>query len=182
VPLKLTCSGAGPLVGVAVANFFPRLGLTALYGGQSTMLENVVKGPGSIWAIAAQLTGPIFQGGALIESYKQQQALVEQLEKRKMAATTHPRRYAGQASRTRHVPAAVKRAAWTRDQGRCAFVGAHGRCQETAFVEFHHVRPFAVGGVTDVDNLELRCRAHNAYEATCFFGEDPLAEPEEARG
>jgi outer membrane protein, multidrug efflux system len=36
------------LVGVAIANFFPRIGLTALYGGQSTELENIVKGPGNI--------------------------------------------------------------------------------------------------------------------------------------
>jgi len=69
---------ANALVGVSVANFFPRIGLTALYGGQSTMLENVVKGPGSIWAIAAQITGPIFQGGALLESYHQQVGLRDQ--------------------------------------------------------------------------------------------------------
>lgn len=69
---------ANALVGVSVANFFPRVGLTALYGGQSTMLENVVKGPGNIWAIAAQITGPIFQGGALLESYNQQLASREQ--------------------------------------------------------------------------------------------------------
>lgn len=73
-----TLIAANALVGVSVANFFPRIGLTALYGGQSTMLENVVKGPGNIWAIAAQLTGPIFQGGALIESYAQQKALRQQ--------------------------------------------------------------------------------------------------------
>ena len=33
-----------------------------------------------------------------------------------------------------------------RDQGRCAFVGASGRCRETGFLEFHHVEPFADGG------------------------------------
>ena len=112
-------------------------------------------------------------------------ALVEQLEKRKIGrdiASAKARVAASrQASRTRHVPAAVKRAVWARDQGRCAFVGTHGRCEETAFVEFHHVRPFAVGGATDVDNLQLRCRAHNAHEAACYFGEELLADAEEAR-
>ena len=29
---------------------------------------------------------------------------------------------------------------------------------------------FAAGGGTTVDNLELRCRTHNAYEAELFFG------------
>ena len=73
-----TMAAANALVGVSVANFFPRIGLTSLYGGQSTMLENVVKGPGNIWAIAAQITGPLFQGGALLESYNQQLASRQQ--------------------------------------------------------------------------------------------------------
>lgn len=45
-----------------------------------------------------------------------------------------------------------------------------GRCTETGFLEFHHVVPFAEGGETTVANLELRCRAHNAYEAEQWFG------------
>ena len=57
-------------VGVTVANFFPRIGLTTLYGGQSTDLENVIKTPGVIWVIAGSVLGPIFQGGRLIESYR----------------------------------------------------------------------------------------------------------------
>jgi hypothetical protein len=40
-------------------------------------------------------------------------------------------------------------------------------------LEIHHVVPFAAGGETVVDNLQLRCRAHNAYEAEEFFG--PMA-------
>lgn len=61
-------------VGVAVANFFPRIGLTSLYGGQSTDLENVVKTPGVVWAIAASMAGPIFQGGQLTAAYRAQVA------------------------------------------------------------------------------------------------------------
>jgi hypothetical protein len=30
--------------------------------------------------------------------------------------------------------------------------------------------PFADGGHSDVDNLQLRCRAHNTYEAELYFG------------
>src|SRR6185312_14575421 len=58
------------LVGVAIGNFFPRIGLTTLYGGQSTELENIVKGPGNIWSIGGTLMGPIFQGGRLFYTYK----------------------------------------------------------------------------------------------------------------
>ena len=80
-----------------------------------------------------------------------------------------------------HVPAEVKRAVWLRDLGCCAFVGTGGRrCAERAFVEFHHVRPFAVGGEATVDNIQLRCRRHNDYEARVFFARDPPGLPERA--
>jgi len=52
----------------------------------------------------------------------------------------------------------------------CAFVGTQGRCTERALLEIHHVVPFAAGGPTVAENLELRCRRHNAYEAAQFFG------------
>ena len=98
--------------------------------------------------------------------------LVEQLERTKIAATPCPRRAGGppKTIRSRRVPAAVRRAVWHRDGGRCAFVGANGRCTETGCLEFHHLRPFADGGSTTVDNLQLRCRAHNAHEAELYFG------------
>jgi multidrug efflux system outer membrane protein len=69
---------ANALVGVAIANFLPRLGLTALYGGESTELKNVFKGSGNIWNIAASLTGPIFTGGQNYEQYLAQVAAFEQ--------------------------------------------------------------------------------------------------------
>ena len=59
---------------------------------------------------------------------------------------------------------------WKRDAGQCAFVGPEGRCTERGFLEFHHVEPHAVGGSPAVDNLELRCRAHNVHEAEPSFG------------
>src|SRR5262249_48671264 len=56
---------ANAQVGVSIADFFPRIGLTALYGGTSSELESVVKGAGNVWSIAASVTGPIFQAGKL---------------------------------------------------------------------------------------------------------------------
>jgi len=96
--------------------------------------------------------------------------LVGQLEGTKHGATAHPHSGSSRSSAGRHVPAAVKRAVWARDEGRCAFVGTEGRCPETGWLEFHHVVPFAAGGETNVENLQLRCRSHNAYEAEAFFG------------
>jgi hypothetical protein len=95
--------------------------------------------------------------------------LLEELEKKKVAATKRPR---GTESHTwaRHVPAEIKRTVWARDGGQCRFEGPHGRCRETGLLEFHHVVPYAAGGLTTSDNLELRCAAHNRYEAEQFFG------------
>ena len=64
----------------------------------------------------------------------------------------------------------MKREVWARDGGQCAFVGAAGRCSERGFLEYHHVIPFADGGTTDASNLQLRCRAHNAFEAEQWSG------------
>jgi multidrug efflux system outer membrane protein len=69
-------------VGVAVANFFPRLGLTSLYGGQSSELENLVKSGGNVWAIAGTLSGPLFQGGRLLGSYRATSAAADEAVER----------------------------------------------------------------------------------------------------
>ena len=44
---------ANAQVGVAIANFLPRIGLTALYGGQSSELEDILKSSSEVWSIAA---------------------------------------------------------------------------------------------------------------------------------
>ena len=90
--------------------------------------------------------------------------LVDDLERRRMAKVKKPLKFATPAESAgqtlRYVRATVRRAVWTRDEGRGAFVGTRGRCQETAALEFHHVEPFAFGRPTTVENLHLRCRAH----------------------
>jgi 5-methylcytosine-specific restriction endonuclease McrA len=101
--------------------------------------------------------------------------LLEHLARQKFAATDRPRarpadQPAAGSSSTRHIPAEVKRAVWLRDGGRCAFVAENGRrCEERGFLEFHHVVPVSNGGTATTGNLALRCRAHNAYEATLLF-------------
>jgi hypothetical protein len=96
--------------------------------------------------------------------------LVEQLEKVKYGRTDRPRPAGPSDPGSRYVPAHVRRAVSGRDADRCAFVGPEGRCTETAALQYHHRIPFADGGPTTVDNLELRCPAHNAYEAEQWFG------------
>jgi len=97
--------------------------------------------------------------------------LVEQLEKQKFAATDRPRASRGVMAGSRVIPAEVKRVVWKRDGGRCAFIGDNGRrCSETGLLEFHHIEAFGVGGEATIENVALRCRAHNQFEARLEFG------------
>jgi hypothetical protein len=119
--------------------------------------------------------------------------LVAAAEKSKLGSTSRPKSSrrsvmkpekasgARPSSRPRRIPAEVRREVWKRDQGRCAFVGEGGRCTEQGFLEFHHVVPYAAGGEATVHNIQLRCRAHNAYEALAFFGVQDLSRESEQR-
>jgi hypothetical protein len=80
-------------------------------------------------------------------------ALLDQLAKKKQAATERPAAVS-RATRagSRHVPAAVRREVWRRDEGRCAFVATSGRrCAERGFLELHHLRPYGIGGEATVE-------------------------------
>ena len=106
-------------------------------------------------------------------------ALIADLERKKAGVTTAPRRRrkaepnataADAAGHTRYVEAGVRRAVWARDGGQCAYVSTDGRrCEARAFLQFHHLKPYEVGGPATVENIALRCRAHNQYEADVFF-------------
>ena len=58
--------------------------------------------------------------------------------------------------KTRSVPPAIRRALKRRDGG-CRFPG----CSCTRFVDAHHIRHWADGGQTSMDNLVLLCRHHH---------------------
>ena len=125
--------------------------------------------------VQALLSHQLPDGNAAVIFDRALELLLKELERQRLAATDRPRQPRSQASRSRHIPAAVKREVWKRDEGRCAFVGRQGRCVERNFVEYHHVVPHAVGGPPTAANIELRCRAHNAYEAETYFGPDAVA-------
>jgi hypothetical protein len=56
----------------------------------------------------------------------------------------------------RTVTTALKRALWSRDRG-CTFPG----CRNRRYVEAHHIRHWASGGKTSVENLTLLCSHHH---------------------
>jgi hypothetical protein len=109
-------------------------------------------------------------------------ALVEKLEKERFAR--RPKAVAGadrgKRGHTRTISAEVRRAVSVRDAERCAYVSPFGRrCDATAYLQFHHLRPYAVGGEETIGNIELRCLAHNQYEADVYFA--PIREAMSAR-
>src|SRR6187431_131309 len=71
----------------------------------------------------------------------------------------------------RHVPAAVARAVFLRDGQQCSYVAPDGRrCSARRCLELDHVHPWAEGGESTIENLRLRCRAHNQRYARQYFG------------
>jgi hypothetical protein len=96
--------------------------------------------------------------------------LLREVESKKRAATANPRPPRPTKDGSRDVPAHVARAVWKRDGNQCAFAGANGRCKETRYLELHHVEPHGYGGPATVDNISVRCRAHNVYESELVFG------------
>ena len=107
--------------------------------------------------------------------------LLEKVEKQKRGAAHHasnagdagaradlsaPGRITRETSHPRSSAASVER-----DGDQCAFVSKDGhRCTERTFLEFHHIVPYALGGKATIENISLRCRRHNQYEAELVFG------------
>ena len=69
---------ANAQVGVAVADFYPQISLTGLLGKASPELSAFTSGGTTAWSIAADPTGPIYQGGRLVGQYHQAKAVREQ--------------------------------------------------------------------------------------------------------
>jgi multidrug efflux system outer membrane protein len=65
---------ANAQVGESVADFFPKIGLTALLGRVSPELSAFTLGSANAWSIAAEASGPLFQGGRLVGQYRQAKA------------------------------------------------------------------------------------------------------------
>jgi hypothetical protein len=101
------------------------------------------------------------------------------LEARRFAQTRKPRKVLSETDtspRTRQIPAAVKRAVYQRDGGRCRYVDGQGRrCTGRERLEFHHRHPFGLGGDHSVENIALACRRHNGVIAEIDYGPSVMA-------
>jgi hypothetical protein len=73
--------------------------------------------------------------------------------------------------KTRAMPPAMHRALRSRDHG-CRFPG----CTHDRFVDAHHIRHWANGGETSLDNLVLLCRRHHRLVHEGGFGVERIAD------
>jgi hypothetical protein len=65
----------------------------------------------------------------------------------------------------------MQRALRSRDHG-CRFPG----CTHDRFIDAHHIRHWANGGETSLDNLVLLCRRHHRLVHEGGFGAEPIAD------
>jgi multidrug efflux system outer membrane protein len=65
---------ANAQVGESVAEFFPKIGLTSFLGKVSPELSAFTLGSANAWGIAAEATGPLFEGGRLVGQYRERKA------------------------------------------------------------------------------------------------------------
>lgn len=69
---------ANAQIGVSLAEFFPKLGLTTFLGKVSTELSAFTAGSANAWSAASTVSGPLFQGGALVGQYRESKAKAEE--------------------------------------------------------------------------------------------------------
>jgi multidrug efflux system outer membrane protein len=69
---------ANAQVGESIAEFFPTIGLTGFLGKVSPQLSAFTLGGANAWSLAAEGTGPLFEGGRLVGQFHQRKALREE--------------------------------------------------------------------------------------------------------
>jgi len=97
--------------------------------------------------------------------------LAQQAQRR--AEVKKPQRNPRPAKNPDHVPAAVRRAVWSRDEGKCQWpLDSGGICGSTLRLEIDHVIPRGRGGPSTVDNSRLACKFHNQLAARQVYGDE----------
>lgn len=103
---------------------------------------------------------------ALIEDFLHRHEPVERHQRREQSAA-RGREADGRAT----IALRTRDAVFTRDRGRCTYVGSDGkRCDETIRLHVDHIKPVARGGSNDISNLRLLCARHNRLQAERILG------------
>jgi hypothetical protein len=118
-------------------------------------------------------------GGDFEQVVREAFKLVLERDRKRKALTDRPRVQSetpGENENDRYVPAAVKRAVWERDQGRCTWPMGDGEvCGSTHRLEFDHDLEVALGGKPTIGNIRLLCKGHNLMKAEQHLGRSFMA-------
>ena len=120
----------------------------------------------------AKKTKPVADKPAAEAAASEKPAAAEEL-----AATNKPSAKRRPSKDPTYISMETRRAVYARDGGRCTFIGAEGhRCDARKGLQFDHIDLRSRGGVGTMDNVRLRCRAHNLHTAKKSLGETFVAE------
>jgi hypothetical protein len=110
--------------------------------------------------------------------------LVLERDRKRKALTDRPRAQPeAPGENDRYVPAAVKRAVWERDQGRCTWPMGDGElCGSAHRLEFDHELEVALGGKPTPGNIRLLCKGHNLMKAEQNLGRALMERFRKGRG
>ena len=88
----------------------------------------------------------------------------------KKAVTSAPKSKTKKLSRA--IPAELKRHIWKRDEGQCSYVHPETkrRCGSKHLLQIDHIKPFSLGGKSELSNLRLLCAGHNRFRSEKTFG------------
>jgi HNH endonuclease len=77
----------------------------------------------------------------------------------------------------------VIRAIWKRDEGKCAWVHKESgrRCCSKFRNQVDHIVPWAMGGLSTLENGRLLCWQHNRIEAERWFGREKMQQFKKAQ-
>lgn len=83
-----------------------------------------------------------------------------------------PKVKAPRTSQRKHIKASIKKSLWQRAKACCEYQDPQSkkRCHSKLALELDHIKPLALGGTEDLENLQLLCRAHNSRRAVKTFG------------
>jgi 5-methylcytosine-specific restriction endonuclease McrA len=104
--------------------------------------------------------------------------MIERAQKQKYGKGVQTRKgEPSESTSPRYVSAHVRWAVRQRDGEQCTYVSPDGRrCEATSHLEYDHIVPVARGGQATVENLRMRCRGHNQFEAERTFGREFMKE------
>ncbi|HXH31302.1 MAG TPA: HNH endonuclease signature motif containing protein [Bacteriovoracaceae bacterium] len=99
------------------------------------------------------------------------EALVDEKIRELELTKTHRHTKTDSAKKTRYIPVSTKRQILERSRNRCEHVHAEGkRCEERRYLEFDHIKPYALGGNRSPANMRILCRNHNQQRSIETFG------------